>query len=774
MILEKQTNTIIEQEGETQDSIGMSLDLESAQVLMQMLSKNLYSDSIGSTIRECASNALDSHRRAGVDKPIIVSFKPNSEDNYEFSVEDFGIGLDADDVKNIISKYGKSTKRNSSTELGMMGLGFKAPLAYSSSFYFICRKDGIERKYMMYEGEDVNTIDLLYESPTTEGNGVKVIVPVKYFDKREFYEKISEQLAYFDSVYFDCGSNIDNDFVIYRSDLFQFSQLATDSNLHLCLDNVYYPIDFQKLGIDRISFPVAIRLGLTDGVFPTPNRESIRYTKEAKEVILNKITQIANFFVNKYNETVEEVSNIKDIFDYYSSGLRYIDLQGVKKDISVFQGFATITIVTPKMKGVEVLDLEKLYRNKHYIFSEYETRYRMESGRWRECKRSYDTDLNDTHLKERIFVFSEKIPGKKKEYLKELYARNTGYGNRIRIVKKVRDFKLGRIGLTDFKTYHNILSLKYVPKNKWRQAIQEFQSILKSLFDSFLNIDQLDIPQDWLDSKKKVTISIGQSGGTGGPRKVKLKGEIIGKQALNLERWVDGKNCKWVSTTYRLETMHREKSLMVYSGEKDVELMDKLFKIVDFHRCKSEIKFVQFSPRELGNMAKVNFHNWITFDQFMKGENKPFKRLVTAYLIEKLYDKNRDVFNKRQQLRSISEDLFNKLDTLDKYRHDNCEYANVTIYEAMLEVAEMNNAFDQEIYPIYKQVKALLEKLAFLQPLCDTLHSYVHDRDKPVVKAIADLFKYYRQRIDWKNYNIKLNEEVVNQPITEEEVEELA
>jgi HSP90 family molecular chaperone len=36
-------------------------------------------------------------------------------------VEDFGIGLDADDVRNIISKYGKSTKRNSNTELGMMG-----------------------------------------------------------------------------------------------------------------------------------------------------------------------------------------------------------------------------------------------------------------------------------------------------------------------------------------------------------------------------------------------------------------------------------------------------------------------------------------------------------------------------------------------------------------------------------------------------------------------------------------------------------------------------
>jgi HSP90 family molecular chaperone len=137
MILEKQTQSHVLQEGEqTQESIGMSLDLDSAQILMQMLSKNLYSDDIGSTIRECASNALDSHRRAGTTDPIVVSFQIASDNNnYEFTVEDFGIGLDADDVKNIISKYGKSTKRDSANELGMMGLGFKAPLAYSSSFY---------------------------------------------------------------------------------------------------------------------------------------------------------------------------------------------------------------------------------------------------------------------------------------------------------------------------------------------------------------------------------------------------------------------------------------------------------------------------------------------------------------------------------------------------------------------------------------------------------------------------------------------------------------
>jgi len=121
MILQKQKEAEILVQGEVQDTIGMSLDLDSAQMLMQMLSKNLYSDDIGSTIRETASNALDSHRRANVSDPIIVSFKSNQSYNYEFSVEDFGTGLDDEDVENIISKYGKSTKRQSANELGMWG-----------------------------------------------------------------------------------------------------------------------------------------------------------------------------------------------------------------------------------------------------------------------------------------------------------------------------------------------------------------------------------------------------------------------------------------------------------------------------------------------------------------------------------------------------------------------------------------------------------------------------------------------------------------------------
>jgi len=53
MILEKQTQSLIYQDGASHDTVEMSLDMDSAQVLMQMLSKSLYSDAIGLPLGMC-------------------------------------------------------------------------------------------------------------------------------------------------------------------------------------------------------------------------------------------------------------------------------------------------------------------------------------------------------------------------------------------------------------------------------------------------------------------------------------------------------------------------------------------------------------------------------------------------------------------------------------------------------------------------------------------------------------------------------------------------
>lgn len=768
MILEKQKEALVQQEGESQDSIGMSLDLDSAHVLMQMLSKNLYSDDVGSTIRECASNALDSHRRAGVDQPIVVSLVMNKESNYEFSVEDFGIGLDADDVKNIISKYGKSTKRDSATELGMMGLGFKAPLAYTSSFYFVCRKNGMERKYMMYEGEDVNTIDLLYEAPTDQPNGVKVIVPVKYGDRYRFESKIKEQLAYFESVYFNV-SGISNDFSIIRSEHFQFSPLASDRYMHICLDNVYYPMDFNKLGIDSIYLPVALRFSLSDGIFPTPNRESIRYTQEAKTIILDKLQKAANYFVEKYNETVADTDDLKKVIDHYTSNSRYLSMEKRHWDINPLSKYATVSLTSPKLKGVNLIPMDRLVHVQEYILNEYEAKFFVSKKVMRDAKRYYQA-TSVRKLPDTVYVYySDRISGVKKDYLKSIQP----YSGENLVIRKNSDFSLfpkkGRS--YDYDNYYNLLKLENYPKAQWRVMIQEFQSIINSYVTKFVNLDEMEIPQDFIDARKRPKVGgTTSNNGVSGPRRIKLKGEMVCKKAAELERWVDGKSCKWVSTIYDMSKFHQNKFILVYGKQEDMEKMDSWFKPTR----NMNVELAILSERELKLIEKIDLHNLIPFSKFMEGKTKPFQRIATACLIDKFYDEQRSVFNNSTILRSVSNDLYEKVDAMTKYRSQNFYVTSDQVRDAIIEQATETKSFDPTIYSDCQVVMNVCNKLTFLNTMMSNTPSY-NTKDREVMtQAIIDLFKYHKHRIDWKNYRIRLNEDLpLEETLTTETVEEL-
>lgn len=773
MILEKQKEANVLVDGQAQESIGMSLDLDSAQILMQMLSKNLYSDDIGSAIRECASNALDSHRRAGVDEPIVVSFKSNSYNNYEFCVEDFGIGLDAEDVKNIISKYGKSTKRDSATELGMMGLGFKAPLAYSSSFYFVCRKDGMERKYMMYEGEDTNTIDLLYEKETTERNGVKIIIPVKYGDRWQFHKKIKEQLCYFESVYFDVpeDSSITNEFIISRHEHFQFSEMSTDDKLHICLDNVYYPLDFEKLGIDRINFPIALRFSLSDGIYPTPNRESLRYTQEAKQIIMKKLSDVADYFITKYNETVEEGNDIKSVVNYLEKSGYYLTMEnGHKQRIDPFVKFSTIQPSIPQLEGIKLLDFPALYKSyKQYILqNSYKIKYSLRYKRMHDMEKHYVYGYNIENIcngSAKVYVYQDRIPGIKKDYLRAT-CKESDYNF---FVKPTKPMTLGHPAKFDMDTYYHLLGLKYYPKAQWREVISEYQHIVSLLSANFINLDELEVPQYFIDSRKKVKIISGT--GVPGARRQKLKGEINGKKGETLQKWSDGRCCKFVPTIYKLESLESDKNLKVYAHHDDYMKLDALFGCMQ----KQKMEVVTFSQRELNIVKNSEMHNLISLEQFMEGKNKPFKRMATAYLIKKMMYKYRPTFERAIQVGFTSTPLQKRLQLLSKYETDNYYLPGYSggsgaakeFLESMLAVAEENKLFDMTIYPEVMEMQEIFDKLPFLNPFMAGVGFY--DDKNPLVNVLSDLFKYYRYRVDLKHYNIKLDEEV----LTEETVEQL-
>jgi hypothetical protein len=717
MRLENQKQSNVLATGPANKSIGMSLDLDSAQVLMQMLSKNLYSDAIGSTVRECASNALDSHRRAGVNKPILVSLVRNNSNNYEFSVEDFGIGLDADDVEKIISKYGKSTKRDSDTELGMMGLGFKAPLAYASSFYFTCRKDGVERKYMMYEGEDTNTIDLIYEKPTTEGNGVKVIIPIKWGDRYDFVNKIREQLAYFEHVYFNVD-DIDNNFVIHRSNLFQFSELSSDNYLHVCLDDVYYPLDFKKLGIDKIEIPVGLRLSLTDGVFPTPNREALRYTPEAKKAIIDKIVRFANIMTQRYNQSVTVDSNVYAVLKYYTNNSRYINMFGKQFDYNQIAPFATATIATPKIPGVDTLELHTL---QGYAFGallkNYRRSYKYENGRMYEIKNddSWSSRVDWDEPKKRHYLLNGDMRGNKKAYLRELAENHTA--SCVYFIKEKAKHK--QMTLNGSQGYKELLKLNNYPKDQWRAVIKEWKQIESLLLAHVVDADAIEVPQDWLDARKNNKVA--KMKATKAAKGAKLEGDFNCKKAESLLRYNDGRNCKFVAGRLNVQTIEEGNIVYVYTHHDDFMKLDKMYEDTK----KMGIEYITLSQRELDIIEDSGeaVDNLVSYDDFVKGHEK-FVQIVTAVRIHRFCNNYNDVFDRRSYIKEVYSELVTDLQSLIDYRVlylYPTKHSSFGDLDDLVKIAEENNLFDDTYYQLQEKVHQLLKTHYYFNTLAKVI-----------------------------------------------------
>lgn len=776
MILEKQTQSLIYQDGVSHDTVEMSLDLDSAQVLMQMLSKSLYSDAIGSTVRECASNALDSHRRAGISDPIIVGLQQSGgSSSWEFTVEDFGIGLDADDVANIISKYGKSTKRNSTTELGMMGLGFKAPLAYSSSFYFTCRKNGMERKYMMYEGEETNSIDLLYEKPTSERNGVKIMIPVKYGDRYEFITKIKEQLAYFEDVYFNVDG-IDNKFKIHRAEHYQYSELCIDNQLHVCLDNVYYPLDVTKLDltdrkgnrINRLSIDIGLRFSLTDGLFPTPNRESLRYTQEAKQIIKKKIELIADELMVKYNATIVDTDDIRAVIDYYSNTNRHIkDHNGDQWEISSILGFSTIPQRTPTLINATYFTAESVYKLRDYILNEYEGKYELSSYRNRlsECRSHWDQDIRLSNLNHntKLAVYDGSFPDRKRRYIKELWK-----GQSVKFIRKSKPFTLfskskdwtinSYLSNPDMRCYHDLLKLYHYPRNKWREIITEFQGLQAGLTKSFVDLDAIDVPEAWIIADKAKNYKPKPKAAKNG--KIKEKGDINVKQATTPERET-GTNAKFVPTVYDGKHLHKRKMLTVYGKEEDRTTLDHLFGM--FKKLENEIKFVIMSDREIKVLEMYGLHNFMPLATFLKGHNKPFKRMMTALLIDRVKDVYRNTFNCARGLDVISTQLSKDLLDLQDYSANKVSsWAKPTAQLKLEEYASKHNLYDLEVFTKLSCVEKLLSKHPFVNKICGTMTGYSGHvlHNKGMVDVMKDMCRYKNMRMNLSNYRIVEKQEV--------------
>ena len=177
------------------EAIHMDFDLsDEGRAHLISVMTDLYSDAELAVLREYSTNAYDSHIDAGkAGTPIHVT-TPTSMKPY-LVIQDFGIGMDVEDMRNVFSKYGASTKRSSNSVQGMLGLGGKSALTYTSQFTVTAIKNGVKTQVIVTRDENgIGVMNVVNTSRTNESNGVTIEIPAK--SRHEFGAK-AEKFFYY-------------------------------------------------------------------------------------------------------------------------------------------------------------------------------------------------------------------------------------------------------------------------------------------------------------------------------------------------------------------------------------------------------------------------------------------------------------------------------------------------------------------------------------------------------------------------------------------------
>ena len=179
-----------------QGAVSFGIKQEGLAHIFNVLRNQLYSDKILAVLREYSCNAVDAHTEAGHNRPIEVTLP--SRLSLELKIRDYGIGLSETDIQEIYAFYGESTKRKSNSLIGQLGLGSKSAFAYGDNFVINSFHNGVKTTYNAYiDPSQIGQIAKLASAPTTEANGVEIVIPVKPADCETFVSTARSLFTYF-------------------------------------------------------------------------------------------------------------------------------------------------------------------------------------------------------------------------------------------------------------------------------------------------------------------------------------------------------------------------------------------------------------------------------------------------------------------------------------------------------------------------------------------------------------------------------------------------
>lgn len=275
------------------EDVAMSIDQSALAHIMNVLT-DLYADPELACLREYSTNALDSHIEAGQTLPLEVT-TPTALRPL-LTIRDYGVGLDADAIRDIYSRYGASTKRNTNDAVGMLGLGCKSALAYVDQFTLAGIKDG--QRMLVSIARDATgagMMTVLEAGETDEPDGVEISIPTD--DEYTLERKARDFFSYWTPgrVLLNGsepspleGYEVGEYLVADRDTSYSATGRHDGRPLTVVMGNVSYPPpdDYEHEAVD--SLPKAKRLVVRvpiGAVHFTPSREGLQDSPQTRKAL---------------------------------------------------------------------------------------------------------------------------------------------------------------------------------------------------------------------------------------------------------------------------------------------------------------------------------------------------------------------------------------------------------------------------------------------------------------------------------------------------------
>ena len=275
-------------------------------IMFQLLSGKIYNNPKRACMMEIISNAWDATKEVGKDETTIEVHFPSALEPY-FSVKDYAKGLSEEDVFNIYTTYGASTKNNNNDLCGGFGIGSKAPFAYDTkTFSIVSRHDGTLKKYSAFINErGIPSITKVYQTSHSKDDcGLEVIVPMKSVSSHDAQDLflgfnklpiIKNSNDTFNTFY----DNNDTSYLLVRVGCYVYKRYSSNEmykGFYLRASRVDIPIGVLDLGVSR---------------------EDIQSTKE-NDIILK---EYCDKEVSRLKDKIDSVSTPEDFFDLYEGDI---------------------------------------------------------------------------------------------------------------------------------------------------------------------------------------------------------------------------------------------------------------------------------------------------------------------------------------------------------------------------------------------------------------------------------------------------------------------